>query len=588
MSVPVSVPVVEPSAPLVPLLERIYETGEVETDKGDLRSAEPVGVPRSHALQLAALVSGEGLESTLETGMAYGLSTLAIAGVHAHRGTGHHVAIDPAATGYYEGIGLANLRRAGLDGHVQFIAAGSQVALPRLLQDRVDLDFAFIDGMHLFDYALIDFFYVDLMLTTGGFVAFHDTWMRSVEDVVDFAITNRQYEEVSGGHDGMAVLRKRGPDTRSWNHYRPFGRAAPAGRSSDEQARELFEQLRHGAEQAGDRAEGFRRHDLVLAGSPVRMSFSTEALESAILPAFAHAHGPGSRQPELEIVLWESASRGLPHPTVPWSVGDLRGRGDVRGYENNSVSVFSEPASGSITVLDRDRAKIIYWVVDSRVVPSYERGAPLRAALHRWAAGRDRYFVHGGAVGSDGAGVLLAGPSGAGKSTTAVACLEAGMRYVGDDYIILTTGESPLAHCVYSTAKLDAASLKRLPRLASAVAEFPRRSDDKAVLDLHRHWSHLVRSSVPVNAIVIPCVGRREHPVVRRANAAEALRALAPTTLLQLPGDAHARMRAMAALVRRLPAFGLELGEDTAAATDIIARICADPVAVAEATEAES
>jgi predicted O-methyltransferase YrrM len=565
------------TAALVPLLERIYETGKVETDHGDLRSAEPVGVPRRHAVQLAELVRERELYSTLETGMAYGLSTLAIAGVHLGRGAGQHIAIDPAAAGYYEGIGLANLRRAGLDGCVRLVAAGSQLALPRLVEEGVRLDFAFIDGMHLFDYALIDFFYVDQMLTAGGYVAFHDTWMPAVQDVVDFVVANRQYEPVPGVDGGLAVLRKRQADRRAWNHYRPFARPRPVARSIEEEARELLGQLRERAEQAADRAGGFRQHDFVLSGDQVRMRFAGDSLEPAMLPAFAHARASASDQPDLEILIWDNASSGVPDPSVPWDLGDVRARGDVRGYEDMPISVFSEPASGSITVFDKDRATIVYWVVDARAVPWHERGAPLRSALHQWAAGSGRHFVHGGAVGSGEAGILLAGPSGSGKSTTALACLEAGLDYAGDDYVILTGGDAPRAHCLYSTAKLDAAALERLPGLSAAVVEFRRGDEHKAVLDLHRYRPHLLRSSLPVSAIVLPSLGQGERPALRRASGAEALRALAPTTVLQLPGAAHARMKAMADLVRRVPVFGLELGADVTAVPDLIARICADP-----------
>jgi hypothetical protein len=229
-------------------------------------------------------------------------------------------------------------------------------------------------------------------------------------------------------------------------------------------------------------------------------------------------------------------------------------------------------------VFDRDRATIAYWVVDAGAIPWHERGAPLRSALHQWAAEGGRHFVHGGAVGSEGGGVLLAGPSGSGKSTTALACLEAGLDYAGDDYVILTGDDAPRAHCVYSTAKLDADALARLPGLSAAVAYFHRGFKHKAVLDLHAYRPGAIRESVPIDAIVLPSVsGSRSEPRMRQARAADALRALAPTTLLQLPGAAQPRMTAMASLVRRVPVLRLELGTDMTAVPELIARICADP-----------
>ena len=151
----------------------------------------------------------------------------------------------------------------------------------------------------------------------------------------------------------------------------------------------------------------------MLAGI-VRMGFSDEALERAILPAFAHAAATDPGPPMLEVLLW-SGDKGL---DVPWILGDVRSRGDIRGFEGGPISVFSEPVSSSITLFDREQATIVYWVADPELIPWHERGAPLRAALHHWAADAGRHFIHGGAVGTGGAGVPLAGASGSGKSTT--------------------------------------------------------------------------------------------------------------------------------------------------------------------------
>jgi predicted O-methyltransferase YrrM len=567
----------ETQSALCELLERIYDTGKVETAEGEQRTAEPVGVPRAHALRLAELVRTEGLESTLETGLAYGLSALAVAGVHAARGSGSHIAIDPVANTYYEGIAVENLRRAGLSDRVRVMAEPSQAALPRLHAEGLLIDFAFIDGMHLFDYALIDFFYIDLMLTTGGFVAFHDTWMPAVRDVVEFVLANRGYKRSDRLDGGMAILRKQAPDRRPWNHYRPFAGVRRTARTAEEESKALYERLRDGAHAAAAREGGFRTHDLVLAGSPLRMRFAGGALEPALLAAFAHARTNEIDEiaNRLEVLLWDSASTGATDPEIPWALGDVRARGDVRGFDSHKVSVFTEPASGAITVLHRERGEIVYWVVDVESVPWYERGAPLRGALHHWAADRAWHFVHAAAVGRDGVGVLLAGPTGSGKSTTALACLAAGFDYVGDDYVVLTDGERPRAHCLYSTAKLDASALERLPALETAVVDTRREREHKVVLDLARFRPEAVGGSLPIDAIVLPRIAARGGPpVIRRAGAGEALRALAPTTLLQLPGAAHVRMKAMASLVRSVPVFSLELGADVDGVPEAVTRIC--------------
>jgi predicted O-methyltransferase YrrM len=206
----------------VRLIDRIYETSKVEAADGSLHDAFPEALPESHARDIARLVRDLGLVSTLETGMAYGLSTLAICGVHEERGEGAHVAIDPHQSTDWQGIGTLNLERAGLDHRARVIEARSDEALPRLRDEGLRIDFALIDGLHLFDAALVDFFHADRMLDLGGVVVFHDTWMPAVAQATEFVRTNRAYEILEVADPAMVALRKLRDDDRAWDFHRDF------------------------------------------------------------------------------------------------------------------------------------------------------------------------------------------------------------------------------------------------------------------------------------------------------------------------------------------------------------------------------
>jgi predicted O-methyltransferase YrrM len=205
------------------VLDRIYATGHVEDERGVPVAAFPCGISARHAAAIERVLGDLQLTRTLETGMAYGLSTLTICGVHEDRGDGTHIAIDPGQTSRWRSIGLLNVRRAGLEDRLRLIEARSDEALPRLRDEGVRLDFALIDGRHLFDVALLDFYYVDRMLDAGGVVAFHDTWMPAIADVIAFVRRNRHYERMRGAGRGMALLRKLGDDDRAWDFHRGFG-----------------------------------------------------------------------------------------------------------------------------------------------------------------------------------------------------------------------------------------------------------------------------------------------------------------------------------------------------------------------------
>ena len=200
------------------LLDRIYASGTVEDAAGGQHPAFPEAMPREHAEELSRVVRDEGASSTLETGMAYGVSTVAIASAH----SGEHVAIDPHQRTSWRGVGLLNVERAGLDERVRLVEEPSEAALPRLAAEGLELDLALLDGLHLFDHTLVDFFHADRMLRVGGIVVFHDTWMPAVQQAASYVLTNRAYQRIGAGDDRMWVLRKAGGDDRTWDFHRDF------------------------------------------------------------------------------------------------------------------------------------------------------------------------------------------------------------------------------------------------------------------------------------------------------------------------------------------------------------------------------
>lgn len=131
----------------------------------------------------------------LEVGLAFGVSTLYI--LEALRESGGHklIGMDPAQfDGHWRGGGLYNIQRAGYGDLYEFHENTSQQILPRLAGDGLRIDFAFIDGWHTFDHTLVDFFYIDQMLNTGGIVVFDDVGYPAIRRLSDFIITNRAYE----------------------------------------------------------------------------------------------------------------------------------------------------------------------------------------------------------------------------------------------------------------------------------------------------------------------------------------------------------------------------------------------------------
>src|SRR5262249_11008520 len=139
----------------------------------------------------------------------------------------------------------------------------------------------------------------------------------------------------------------------------------------------------------------------------------------------------------------------------------------------------------ALNLFDSSTATGIYWTPTPAPLPDWVKASPLRCLLHWWAQSRGCQLVHAAAVGDERGAVLITGKSGIGKSTTALACLEQGLSYLGDDLVLLQLDPAPWVHSLYATAKVHRHQLARLPRLAALEGGGGSTPDGKAVLFLH-------------------------------------------------------------------------------------------------------
>jgi predicted O-methyltransferase YrrM len=175
------------------VLQQIYETGLTQDAQGNSVAALPTGVTLDTGSILYRLVREHACHRTLEVGLAYGLSALSILQAHQDQGGGSHTTMDPHQETRYKSIGLLNVGRAGLGHLLRHISAPSYEALPRLLEAGGRFDLAFVDGRHLEDYAMVDFFYIDRMLDVGGCIVFDDLWLSAIRHVVSYIRRERAY-----------------------------------------------------------------------------------------------------------------------------------------------------------------------------------------------------------------------------------------------------------------------------------------------------------------------------------------------------------------------------------------------------------
>lgn len=177
-----------------PVIEDIVSTGTTVLPNGERVPAHS-GVGPGSGRVLHAAVEAARPRLGCEVGLAFGLSTLYILDAMQAHGGGRLIGMDPAQhDGTWRGGGLHNVQRAGFADRYELLEETSQLALPKLAGCGTRIQFGFIDGWHTFDHALVDFFYLDMMMDPGGVVVLDDVGYPGLQRLAHFIVSNRDYE----------------------------------------------------------------------------------------------------------------------------------------------------------------------------------------------------------------------------------------------------------------------------------------------------------------------------------------------------------------------------------------------------------
>jgi hypothetical protein len=342
------------------------------------------------------------------------------------------------------------------------------------------------------------------------------------------------------------------------------------------QIRQFFEHTAQGFVQAAD-DRGETAHNLTIAGRAVRVRFAGDSLTHLARP-LAHlasaAAGPIAQSQALNILAWDSPDGWLP-PRPPWDFRNLGVLGEIPGLEAGELSANYSSDHGLVCLYHRPTQRALFWLPDAKQLPFWERAAPFRILLHWWSQSFGGQVCHAAAVGRDGRGVLLVGRGGSGKSTTAIACVDAGMDYVGDDYVLLTRDDVPLAHSLYNSAKIHTPFLRQvLSHWTSWVAE-EIGPEYKSLVFMDRCLPRQVRDRLLIEGVVQPQVTNSRNARISRRPASHALLAIAPSTMYQLPEARQQTLSFLANWTRSVPAYLLRLGTDLSSAPNVLSRLLA-------------
>ena len=297
---------------------------------------------------------------------------------------------------------------------------------------------------------------------------------------------------------------------------------------------------------------------------PARMRVVGHEMASYITRPFAHLEVEGSNvgTPQLTIDLWDESETN-----IRCQVGSLNG--DAKFKKTTAVSsdgrLVGQQLRNVLTFYDHSAQHIISAVGWGRQLSVYERWKPLARPLLEWHNDRNIRMIHASLVAQDGQGVLFGGKSGSGKSTAALACLFAGFHFLSEDYVGL--GElqdgSFVGHSLYNSVFLKVSDATRFPSLAPFVTKGSRHEEKCAVVLSRVFPERLTRTAV-IRVLVLPRIVDSAKPKFYAATKGEALLALGPSSLLQIPSRRLGvrGFHQLAELVDRVPCYWLELGRD--------------------------
>lgn len=304
-----------------------------------------------------------------------------------------------------------------------------------------------------------------------------------------------------------------------------------------------------------------------IANKGVRVRFYSNGLMERLTQALAHLQDLSlSGTDDLTIDVWDSASSGS-MLTPPWRTTRHHFPQEVQAQRPDDATMLAVYVHGeeSLSVYDPVTHHAWYWVSAAENLPSWVSAAPFRTLFSWFLSSHAVHLVHGAVVAEGGKAALLAARGGSGKSTTALACALAGMEYLADDYAGIGLGTDIVVHSLYASVKIVPERASAFPALFASVQAGETEKQITFLSDSAR-----MGNSAKLAAIFIPVVRRLAKTRIVPASKAEAMLALVPTTLFQLPLGEADKIATFAEIVRRTPCYRVELGLDPAEAAQTL------------------
>ncbi|MBX7181079.1 MAG: hypothetical protein K1X82_03115 [Bacteroidia bacterium] len=276
--------------------------------------------------------------------------------------------------------------------------------------------------------------------------------------------------------------------------------------------------------------------------------------------ALAHLQIQSEQLPDFIVYTIDAEESGIFLPKPCWDWKEVDGFGVIKSFLSAGYYADYQFESDTFTLVDPDGKRALQWSKSVTKLPEWERSFPFRKILYHFTKNTSCVMLHAGAVGTETGGILLAGAGGSGKSSSTLACIGSGLKYAGDDFILLDV-ETRLVYSLYNVAKLDENGLRNFPFLESYLFNKEKMPEQKGQVFLWQHFPDELVLNFPLIKIVLPKFSGNLNTLVQKANSADSLRALAPSTMALLKAEPFYFAK-LAEMVRLWPCYHLQTGTD--------------------------
>ena len=326
-----------------------------------------------------------------------------------------------------------------------------------------------------------------------------------------------------------------------------------------------FEDLHRNFSLASTNLGGTFSFDFKLANKKIIISSAGERLLRLTTQALAHLEAEKIELIEKPFVIytWDEKEANIPLPEHPWiTPEDIVEDSFVQFHlENYFVSQFDNQ---TILFLYNFKENVAFCIIkDANNLNNSFLSSPFFKLIALWASKQSLNILHAGCVSVNNKGVLIVGRSGKGKSSTSVQCAIDGLDYLSDDYILIDdTGEKTIAYSIFNSGKLKLNHIERFNKIQSSISIGNLDQNNKPLLFLSTIFKEQIKRSTEIKAIIVPNITSSVSANYYRISSLEALKALAPSTLVQLRINGLNELKSLADLTRKFPNFCLELGSD--------------------------